>query len=321
MNALCQPHAFARTRVSGVMRTMAADFRVDEVLAFEPTGTGEHLLLHIEKQGENTEAVAHHLARAFDVPRVAVSFAGRKDRHAVTAQWFSVHTPKNEVPAMPERCRLVQHTRHIRKLRRGEIASNQFQIRLRALEGDLEAFDARLAALAQTGVPNYFGEQRFGREGANVPRARSYLIDARRQRVSAFDKGLHISVARALVFNAVLAHRVEQGNWNSLVAGDLAIDGAPTGPLWGRGRCQTSECAARIESEALSAVEEWLAPLEHVGLSQERRALVELPRDLVGQRAGEVAQLSFGLGAGQYATSVLRELGDFSAPVAESPLT
>jgi tRNA pseudouridine13 synthase len=308
------PHALDRLAIAGTIRAEDEDFEVDEVLDFAPAGEGEHLLLQIEKRGRNTEAIAHELARAFALERVAVSFAGRKDRHAVARQWFSVHTSLDGPSAVPPGCRILATTRHARKLRRGEIAANRFTIRLRALRGDLAGFDHRLGQLTDTLVPNYFGEQRFGHDGANVARARAYLCSGARRRVDAFSRGLHISVARAFVFNTVLAHRIELNCWRQSLPGDVAIDDVPTGPLWGRGRSVVTGCAAVVENDALAAVAEWLAPLEHVGLQQARRRLGLRVRDCQSQRTGDTAELSFTLDSGEYATAVLRELGDFTSP-------
>ncbi len=70
----------------------------------------------------------------------------------------------------------------------------------------------------------------------------------------AFQKGLHLSTARALLFNAVLAYRVEAGNWDRLIDGDVPLDGAPTGPLWGRGRAQARDAALNLETAALANI-------------------------------------------------------------------
>lgn len=309
------PRAHLVLPTSGTIRASADDFVVDESLSFEPTAAGEHLLLRIEKRSANTEFLAEALARAYRVPRAAVSFAGRKDRHAVTRQWFSVHTASDDAPQLPVDCVLLAQTRHARKLRRGEIACNAFSIRIRHLRGDLDALASRLALLAVDPVPNYFGRQRFGHDGANVVRAARYLANHRRLRVSAFERGLHLSVARAYLFNTVLAHRVVDGSWQQCLPGDpLAF---ATGPLWGRGRSRAAGRVAELEADALRPLADWLAPLEHVGLVQERRALALQGRELQWQRDADTLELQFTLGPGEYATSVLREIGDFTEAATE----
>jgi len=314
------PRALPLAAVRGCYRRSAEDFVVDEILAFEPCGEGEHLWLHVEKRDQNSEAVAAALAAGYGVPAVAVSFAGRKDRRAVARQWFSVHTFRDDVASpLPDGCRVLGAARHGRKLRRGELGGNRFRIRLCAITGDVGGLDDRLSVLPGLDVPNYFGPQRFGFEGDNVPRAFAWLLHRPRRAVSHFEKGLHLSVGRALVFNAVLAHRVALGTWNRALPGDVLEDGRATGPLWGRGRSATGDCAAAVERAALADFGDWCHALEHVGLAQARRGLSFRPRGLVAAREGDVVTLEFTLGPGEYATALLREIGDFVAVRGDGP--
>jgi tRNA pseudouridine13 synthase len=309
---LALPHAFPLLPVEGLMRCRPEDFVVEE-RAQHPIADGEHLLLWIEKRGLNSRQVAAELGRLFAVPEVDVSFAGMKDRHAVTRQWFSVRTPAAaDAFAGAGSCwRILDSQRCQRKLRRGDLAGNAFVIRIRNVSGDRAALTGRLESLRETGVPNYFGEQRFGHDGANIERARAWVCTRPRPAVSPFQKGLHLSTARALLFNAVLAMRVTDGSWQTLLDGDVADSGSPTGPLWGRGRVATSGSAALREAQALVPYREWQDPLEHLGLMQDRRALVARPRELRWSWADGTLELSFELPAGQYATAVLRELGSW----------
>jgi tRNA pseudouridine13 synthase len=168
------------------------------------------------------------------------------------------------------------------------------------------------------GVPNYFGEQRFGRDGSNVERARQWICSRRpRASIGAFERGLHLSTARALLFNAVLGARVAAGTWSTPIDGDVALDGSPTGPLWGRGRPGASGRTLEVEREVLCAYRDWLDPLEHLGLRQERRTLVARPRRMAHAVVGDDVELSFELAAGQYATVLLREIGAFRVAAAE----
>src|SRR5262249_14981554 len=160
------PLAHPALQIAGVLRAEPEGFFVDELLAFAPSGEGDHLLLRIEKRDMNSHDVATELARLFDVAPVDVSFAGMKDRRAVTRQWFSVRTVANGLALRSDRWRVIETARHVRKLRRGELVGNAFRLRLRAVEGDPAALDERLAVVCSTGVPNYFGEQRFGHNGA-----------------------------------------------------------------------------------------------------------------------------------------------------------
>jgi tRNA pseudouridine13 synthase len=308
------PRAFAELSVDGVYRRCLEDFDVDELTAVEPTGEGEHLLLRIEKRGVNSATVAADLAKAFRLAPLDVSFAGMKDRHAVTRQWFSVRTASDascvaSAPSAFNSWRVIDSARHQRKLRRGDLAGNRFRIRIRELSGDRDALAERIALVAAAGVPNYFGEQRFGHDGANVARARAWVCSRPRASISAFQKGLHLSTARALLFNAVLAQRVDAGSWNASIDGDVAGDVFPTGPLWGRGRAQTTGAARLIEADALAAYQEWLDPLEHLGLEQQRREFVLQPTRFDWCVEGQSLDLAFDLRAGEYATALLRELG------------
>ena len=311
MDPIAPPRAYAQVLVEGVIRRCPDDFSVDEHPAFDPSGEGEHLLLRIEKRGLNTNDVANDLARAMTVAPMDVSFAGLKDRHAVTRQWFSVRTTRDAPNVAAGGWRVLESARHIRKLRRGDLAGNSFCIRVRDLHGATDDLAERLELLRTRGVPNYFGEQRFGRDGANVERARSWVCRRPRPAVSAFQRGLHLSTARALLFNAVLGQRVVAQTWDRLIEGDVAIEGSPTGPLWGRGRPAASGEALAIEADALTVHHEWLDPLEHLGLSQERRTFSLCPKGLEWSIDQGCLDVRFHLLPGQYATSVLRELGTF----------
>lgn len=315
------PSAYPRLSIAGVMRDRPEDFAVDEQLGFQPTGEGEHLFLRVQKRNLNTITVAGALAEAAGVSPAAVGYAGLKDRHAVTVQWFSVTTPLCQLSLPADlQARILVQTRHARKLRRGQIDHNAFCIRLRGVQGALDEIEARLAVLRSDGVPNYFGVQRFGRDGSNIDGAWSWLSRRPRRRLSAFKRGLYLSTARSLLFNAVLAERVRRGNWNVVIDGDVLDQGCPTGPLWGRGRSATKGASAVLEAQSLVPFGQWLEPLEHIGLAQQRRALVALPANLVWhwEQDQDALRLEFSLCSGSYATSVVEELGRFAVAAGNS---
>ncbi len=302
------PRTCAAAPVTAVFKRTAEDFRVRETLVFKPSGRGEHLYLRLEKTDIATPFLADEIARGFGVAPVAVGYAGMKDRHSVAEQWFSVSTAK-DAAAFPgiEGVRLLNATRHSRKLRKGQLADNRFDICLRDLgKGDWER---RLQSLVAHGAPNYFGPQRFG--GNNLDAALAWLPKRRRVRVSRFKQSLYLSVLRSYLFNEVLGTRVEAGSWNRPVFGEVLEEGAevatPTGPLWGRGRSAAVGTAAEIESGALFAHRGLLALLEHTGLTQGRRSLVLHATELAWQPHEGGLKISFRLPPGGYATALLRE--------------
>lgn len=162
---------------SGVIKASPEDFVVIEDLGFGPDGEGEHLLLRILKTGCNTRSVADALAKFLKVHAREVSFAGQKDKHAVTEQWFCVRLPGKEMPDMSafelEGCKVLEFARHRRKLRLGALQGNRFTLVLREVS-DRNEMEQRLQAIAKQGVPNYFGSQRFGIGGNNLHQARRW---------------------------------------------------------------------------------------------------------------------------------------------------
>jgi len=204
------PRALGTPEASAQVRACPEDFRVDELRDGEPDGEGEHLLLHIRKRNRNTDEVARALARCAGVRARDVSYCGLKDRVAVTTQWFSVWLPGKSdpdwSPILSEDLELLSQVRTRRKLQRGGLRGNQFTLVLREVQGDRAALEERLATVVEHGVPNYFGEQRFGREGSNLAAAEA-MFGGRRVK-DHHRRGLYLSAARSLLFNEVLAARV-----------------------------------------------------------------------------------------------------------------
>jgi tRNA pseudouridine13 synthase len=326
--------------LSAQIRATPGDFRVEEIDGFEATGTGEHLLLTIEKRDMNTAFAAAHLARWAGIPEMGVSYAGLKDRHAVTRQRFSVHLPKKIAPDIgtleADDLHVLKSEWHAKKLPRGALAGNRFELILRDVQGEAAAIDARLHAIAELGVPNYFGDQRFGRGGDNVANALS-MFGGRRMRRE--QRTMLLSAARSQLFNQVLSSRVADGSWNQGLDGEVwMLDGSrsvfgpepwtdalaarladfdihPTAPMWGSGNPRSLEAALALENAALADTPSLTlrAGLEAAGLKQERRATRLRPQDLKWSwPAAECLVLQFALPPGTYATIVLAELGQVS---------
>jgi len=340
--ALEPPRAWGATPVSGALRVEPADFRVDEHLGFQPDGGDAHRLLLVEKANANTLFVARSLAARAGRPPGDVGFAGQKDRRAVARQWFSVPAGRESasfVGYTGDGFRVLEEHPHSRKLRRGALAGNRFRIRVRGLRGDAAAIGARIAHLQSAGVPNYYGPQRFGKDGANLERIRRWLASGRLPR-GREPRAFLLSAARSLTFNTVLGARVGAATWNRLLPGEVVNlagsasvfaaenpdeglqrrlrdgDVSPTGPLCGAGGLLPGGEAGRIEGEALEAVTPLPSLLAVTGLRAERRALILRPAQFRHVIDGDVLELEFELPRGAFATTVLRELLDVRVPEA-----
>ena len=330
------PRAFGESVLTARFRSTAEDFVVEEMASFQPTGEGEHLLLTVEKRGMNTAFAARKLAAWAGINEMGIGYAGMKDRHAVTSQRFSVHFPKRVSPDIglleAEDFRVLEHSWHNRKLSRGALAGNRFVLVLREVHGLRPLVETRLESIREHGIPNYFGEQRFGREGDNVEAARRMFAG---ERVRREQRSIYLSAARSEMFNAVLGRRIRLGNWNAGAEGGVwMLDGTqsvfgpeeftdelreralrqdihPTGPMWGAGELRTSGLVREIEESVLGAFADLRAGLEQAGLKQERRSLRVRVNELEWHwPVDDVLQLEFKLAPGSYATEVLAELGE-----------
>ena len=334
-------YAWGRPNITGLIRETPADFRVREQLRFEPTGAGEHWLIRIEKTNCNTLWVQSRLAEFAGVRPMDVGFAGMKDRRAVCEQWFSVLNPPGAAIAWQSLSlpgvRVLESARHQRKLRRGKLEGNHFAIRIRGLEGDLDSLSEKLEIIAAEGVPNYFGRQRFGRNAANVELAHR-ILSGERKRVSRQKRQFALSAARSLIFNAVLARRVENDTWNRILDGDVAgLSGSrsifcveeltreirlweqrkdihPTGPLWGTGELLGRGHPRELEEQVSKKYVALTNGLARERVKHGRRALRMMVDDLRWKLEGNDLKLECFLGPGGYATTLLRELVNTSEP-------
>lgn len=311
------PTAYPASGASATLKLLNGDFVVTELPLQLPSGEGEHLWLDVEKIGANTAFVAQQLAEAAGVQERDVGYAGLKDRYAVTRQWFSIYLPHRkgtgETPDLTQlqhpEFKVLAQTRHVKKLRPGDLQGNRFRIVLRDVTGNRDAIEANLKAVASHGVPNYFGAQRFGHEGGNIEQGRAMLAREIRVR-NPKKKGIYLSAVRSFVFNEVLALRIQRGLWGQSLPGDVMDEaGRPTGPLWGRGRVTTSDQAQALENEVAERHATLCDGMEHAGLDQERRALVASPVEMSWEwpQADQLV-LMFSLPAGSYATGVLNEV-------------
>jgi tRNA pseudouridine13 synthase len=332
------PYAFGGPPATGKIKIKPEDFIVEEILGFELTGEGEHVFLKIQKRGENTDYLARQIAKYAGLPKMAVSYAGMKDRFGLTTQWFSVHIPgKREVDwsgLESASVSVLEAIRHNRKLKKGALQGNRFEITVAELVGEKGLIEQKLAQVKAAGVPNFFGPQRFGREGNNLAQAEALFNGELRLRDRNLE-GIYLSAARSEIFNRVLAHRVEEGTWNRAIEGDVfmfgdsnsifhaelnletlsrvaAVEIHPSGPLWGKGVPATSDEALAIEQAIAAEFKVLSEGLERMGMETSRRPLRLTLADLIWEFGEDsTLRLCFTLTSGAYATVLLREVVNF----------
>jgi len=328
--------AHGKPKTKGRLKVLNTDFRVDEIMPIQMTGEGEHLWLKIEKDGSNTDWVAQQLAKFAGVKSMAVSYAGMKDRHAVTTQWFSLHLPGMDDPdfsdLQTDEFRILQQIRHNRKLKRGASSGNRFQIRITHLEGNIESLEEKLQIIKKEGVPNYFGEQRFGREMGNLTKAEK-MFNREIKKLKKQHRGLYLSSARSWIFNQILSIRIQQDNWLSPMPGEVYMLNAKsacftgqhqenseeirrrlldkeinlTASLWGEGESLAMHDVLELEKLVAAEYKHLAEGLELARLKQERRSLRLVPEKLNWEINDDALNIMFELPTGAFATMVLRE--------------
>ncbi len=327
---------------SGLLRVNKSDFKVFEQLPFEPVGEGEHLFIHLRKTGANTVFVARELAKYFKVKEQLVSYAGLKDRFAVTQQWFGVHLPGKQIYDLSdlniEGVEVLEYKRHNKKLRTGALSGNCFELILREVT-DLKALQERWKNITEQGVPNYFGEQRFGIDGGNIDKALALFSGTKVKDKK--KRGMYLSAARSTIFNDIINARIEKKLFSTIQIGDVLMlagtqsvfhldqiddsialrfdqkDVDITATMWGSGELMTTAEPETLEQAVAARYNEFSQGLPKFGLKQERRRI----RLIVAQASIEVlsdnesvnnslpaVKVCFTLPPGSYATTVLREL-------------
>ena len=326
-------YLYGKPASSGLLRSEKSDFKVFEKLPFLPCGEGEHLFIHIRKTGANTAFVAKQLAQYFSVKESLVSYAGLKDRFAVTEQWFGVHLPGKQSYDLSdlaiEGVEVLSSKRHNKKLRIGGLEGNRFEITLRNVS-ELDELVRRWHVISNHGVPNYFGEQRFGINGGNIDKALSLFAGGKVNDKK--KRGMYLSAARSLIFNQMISQRIEQENFDNLIDGDvlmlagtqsvflaetidqsltdrhLSHDVDITAPMWGAGELMTTAQALAFEQSVAEQQPEFCLGLPRFGLKQERRRTRLVMKEPKIDIDNDVVTLSFFLPPGAYATTIMREL-------------
>ncbi|MFU0931204.1 tRNA pseudouridine(13) synthase TruD [Kluyvera cryocrescens] len=329
---------------SGLLKANPEDFLVVEDLGFEPDGEGEHILVRILKNGCNTRFVADALAKFLKIHAREVSFAGQKDKHAVTEQWLCARVPGKEMPDLTqfqlEGCQVLEYARHKRKLRLGALKGNQFTLVLREVKGR-DDVEARLQAIVERGVPNYFGAQRFGIGGSNLLGALRWAESGAPVR-DRNKRSFWLSAARSALFNQIVSERLKKPDFNQVVDGDaLQLSGRGswfvasveeqatlqarvdarelmiTAALPGSGDWGTQRDALEFEKAVLAEEIALQSLLEREKVDAARRAMLLYPQQMSWNWWDDVTvELRFWLPAGSFATSVVRELinttGDYA---------
>jgi tRNA pseudouridine13 synthase len=275
------------------IKSQPGDFKVIEQ-SIEPTSVGEHVYLRVRKTDMNTAWLAKRIAELARVSPRDVGYAGRKDRFAVTEQVFSCYLPGRQVNQWErledEQVKILQVDRTSRKIRKGDLYGNQFVIRLRDVKGDLSE---KLEVIASQGVPNYFGEQRFGRNMNNLDQAEILMSGKRRH---CQQRDLILSAARSYLFNLNLSTQISENGWN-------AIDADQQGVLFGL--CRDPQHG---EMDLPDYCAHWVSGLQRFRVRPGLRNCRLMPKKLEWDQFESDWEIRFGLQPGCYATSVLREL-------------
>jgi tRNA pseudouridine13 synthase len=336
------PRAWGEPPAAALIRSTPEDFLVTEELGFELSGQGEHAFLYLQKRELNSMELLQRVAALSGIAERDIGISGLKDRNAVTRQWFSVGLAGRSEPDWSKLeeagdVQVLDVGRHLRKLRRGVHRANRFTLTLRELSGERAALEQRLELVRKEGVPNYFGEQRFGRGGATLEQAMRWSASGGR-RLTRAKRSLYLSALRSGLFNNLLAARVVTGDWNRILDGDVCMlqgsrslfacehadetlrtrassgDLHPGLPLWGRGISPASAARVRQQQEVLQPDSAVCAFLEQAGLELAWRPARLLADDFCWKFCDDGAlQLDFSLGAGAYATALVGEIVRYRA--------
>lgn len=318
------------------LRSTPEDFEVQEIPAYLPSGAGDHVFVLMEKRGRTTPDAVRALCQQVGADPKAAGWAGLKDRHAVTRQWISIWgvTPQLVEQAEVEGVRVLETALHPHKLRTGHLRANRFRIRLRNLDSSrMNDLRKVLAEIETRGLPNYYGEQRFGREGDNAMVALQWVLGNAPRPRSGFQRKLQMSALQAELFNRLVAVRVQTSTLGQVLPGDLmkkhdsgglflatdveqaqaradAWEISPTGPMFGA-KMRWPEAEARAREEALlgasGLTREHLVKWKRLAPGSRRFVRVRVP-EVALDASGDAVQLDFTLPAGSYATILLREI-------------
>ena len=326
-------YLLGKPQQAGRLKAEFADFIVREELGYPLAGEGEFVAVKVRKTNANTLFVGEQLAKFVDISAKNMSYAGLKDRHAVTEQWFCLHLAGKETPDFSafecEGVEILEVTRHNRKIRTGALEGNYFELLLRDVE-ETDELKQRLNQLQAVGFPNYFTEQRFGRDGHNLTQAQRWAsgeISVKDRKKRSF----YLSAARSEVFNLVISQRIADQQMQTILSGDyLQLAGSNsffevkekdlvqsqqrldendvllTAPLIGENSLEQK--GNEREKAIVAQHENLISLMKKERMNTARRAMLCKPQDLRWQFEPEGLRLTFFLNSGSYATGLVREL-------------
>lgn len=349
-----EPNPPQPVRLRGKIKVEPEDFVVEELPAYLPSGEGGHLFLWVEKRDVSAEYLTSQLSRTLGVSRDSIGMAGQKDRRAVTRQWVSVPgTAESRLPALVDLAaqglvRVLSSSRHRNKLRPGHLVGNRFEIRVRT--DDPHAFEiaSQIAeSVRAQGVPNRYGDQRFGIGDETLQWGRDLLsgartsrdIDPRRRR---WFLRFALSAVQSELFNAVVQVRQERGLLHRVIEGDVlqviasggcfttedpALDQTrvdsreviPTGPMFGVKMKSPLGEALHLEQSVLDSSGLQISHFQPFSqlMQGARRAVVVYPQNVEVLADPLGVRVAFSLPPGAYATTVLEEFLGPAEPTSE----
>lgn len=317
---------------TALLKAECADFVVKEQLGYDMSGDGEFVAVKVRKTDCNTLFVGEQLAKFAGISARNMSYAGLKDRKAVTEQWFSLQMPGQPTPDFSQfsldGVEILDVTRHQRKIRIGSLQGNHFEIFLRNAE-ETDELKVRLDFLAKNGFPNYFTEQRFGRDGNNLTQALRWAngeIKVKDRNKRSF----YLSAARSEIFNLIVSKRMELNLAQQILVGDvLQLNGSHswfvvdesedlaqlqqrlaqqdvllTAPLIG----EEEKSAVDFENEIFAQHQALFPLMRQERMKAARRPILMQPQQFQWQFEPNGLRLQFDLPAGSYATALIREL-------------
>ena len=326
----------------GRLRARDGHFVVEEIPLYDASGTGSHLYLNFTKERLTTKEACGIISGASGVNEKEIGFAGMKDKHAVTTQTFSIPVPNmnsGDVDLLIARMeslpmKLNWAKLHGNKLRTGHLLGNRFTILISGIDGSidsaLEKAEAVGRMIKERGIPNYFGEQRFGAEGDNHEKGMK-IINGTMRVGNRWLRRFLVSSFQSHMCNIYLSERFNRGLFWRILEGDIAkkhdtgglfevsdekecqkrFDSHEisfTAPIYGSKMWSASGEPGRLEQEIFSSCGVSAEQLASAGVEGTRRLGRLLVPDLVARKSAEGLTVSFSLPKGAFATTVMREI-------------